>query len=240
MQPPTWPTWPRGSSGSRSSMSPPPASRWPSVAQPPHSMASRVAVSGSLAVVGSASLGMTVVDVSVPAAPKAVGFMSGTINGVARAGQYAYVLISVPGNPPHTDLAVVSLSHAGHPDDRRSRHPRRRHGDQGRRRTGVRHDRRRRPADRRRQHARRANDHQHSGHAGLGKRGGGRQWVCVRRGQQLGAGHRRPCAPAPRSSSAPCPCPAPRRWRWRARACPCSTAHSSRLSVSACPSIRRW
>ena len=70
----------------------------------------RVAVSGSLAVVGGAALGLRVVDVSVPTAPQTVGSMSGTINGVARAGQYAYVLISVPGNPAHIDLAIVDLS----------------------------------------------------------------------------------------------------------------------------------
>jgi len=69
-----------------------------------------VALSGSLAVISSGSLGMSIVDVSVATAPATVGHMSGTINGVARAGQYAYILISVPGNPPHTDLAVVDLT----------------------------------------------------------------------------------------------------------------------------------
>src|SRR5205814_7846204 len=70
----------------------------------------RVAVSGSLAAVTGATLGMSIVDVSVPATPRTVGFMSGTFSGVARAGQYAYALLSVAGNPPHTDLAVVDLS----------------------------------------------------------------------------------------------------------------------------------
>jgi hypothetical protein len=70
----------------------------------------RIAVSGALAAVTGASLGMSIVDVSVPTAPKTVGFMSGTFSGVARAGQYAYALISVAGNPPHTDLIVVDLA----------------------------------------------------------------------------------------------------------------------------------
>ena len=68
-----------------------------------------VAVAGPLAVAAGNSFGMRVVDVSVPAAPRTVAALGGTIRGVAIAGQFAYALNLVPGNPAHTDLLVVDL-----------------------------------------------------------------------------------------------------------------------------------
>jgi hypothetical protein len=53
---------------------------------------------------------MKVVDVSNPSVPRTIGSLSGNMRGVAMAGQYAYVLNMVPGNPSHTDLVVVNLS----------------------------------------------------------------------------------------------------------------------------------
>src|SRR5439155_131752 len=44
-----------------------------------------------------------------PAAPRTVAAPGGTIRGVAIAGQFAYALNLVPGNPAHTDLLVVDL-----------------------------------------------------------------------------------------------------------------------------------
>ncbi len=70
----------------------------------------RIAVAGSLAVVGGRSLGMRVVDVTTPSAPRTVGELGGDVPAVALAGQTAYVLLTVAGNPAHTDLAVVSLA----------------------------------------------------------------------------------------------------------------------------------
>jgi hypothetical protein len=69
-----------------------------------------VAASGSLAVATGNSVGLKVVDVSNPSAPRTVSSLSGTMRGVAMAGQYAYVLNLVPGNPSHTDLIVVNLT----------------------------------------------------------------------------------------------------------------------------------
>jgi fibronectin type 3 domain-containing protein len=68
-----------------------------------------IATSGSLAVVTGNSHGLRVIDVSAPATPRRVGALAGTMNGVSMAGQYAHVLLIVPGNPGHTDLAVVDL-----------------------------------------------------------------------------------------------------------------------------------
>jgi hypothetical protein len=69
-----------------------------------------VAVAGTLAVAAGSSLGMKVVDLGVPASPRVVGTLSGTVLAVAMAGQTAYALLLVPGNPSHVDLAVVSLA----------------------------------------------------------------------------------------------------------------------------------
>lgn len=70
----------------------------------------RVAVSGTLAVVTGASLGLTVVDISTPSAPHPVGTLGGSMASVVMSGQFAYVLLGVAGNPPHTDLAVIDLA----------------------------------------------------------------------------------------------------------------------------------
>ncbi|TMA38747.1 MAG: hypothetical protein E6J79_05780 [Deltaproteobacteria bacterium] len=68
-----------------------------------------VAASGPLAVAAGNTFGMKVVDVSVPSAPRALATLPGTVRGVAMAGQFAYALTLVPGNPAHTDLLVVDL-----------------------------------------------------------------------------------------------------------------------------------
>jgi len=69
-----------------------------------------VAVAGTLAVAAGASLGMKVVDVAIPSTPRVVATLGGTVLTVAMAGQTAYTLLLVPGNPSHVDLAVVSLA----------------------------------------------------------------------------------------------------------------------------------
>jgi hypothetical protein len=69
-----------------------------------------VAVSGSLGVATGNTLGMKVVDITNPLAPETIGSLTGTMKGVDMAGQFAYVLQIIPGNPSHTDLAVVDLS----------------------------------------------------------------------------------------------------------------------------------
>jgi hypothetical protein len=69
-----------------------------------------VAVAGTLAVAAGSTLGMKVVDLGVPATPRVVGTLAGTVLTVAMAGQTAYALLLVPGNPSHVDLAVVSLA----------------------------------------------------------------------------------------------------------------------------------
>src|SRR5689334_4764327 len=69
-----------------------------------------IAQTGTLAVATGNSLGLKVVDVSTPTAPKVRGVLSGTMRAVAMVGQYAYVLNVVPGNPAHVDLIVVSLA----------------------------------------------------------------------------------------------------------------------------------
>jgi hypothetical protein len=78
---------------------------------------SATAVAGSLAVVTAPNgLGLKVVNVSVAAAPRVVGALSGsTLVGAAMAGAYAYVLQVVPGNPARTDLATVSLTNPAAP-----------------------------------------------------------------------------------------------------------------------------
>jgi hypothetical protein len=75
----------------------------------------RVALSGSLAVVTNDSA-LKVVDVSDPSNPVPVGNLeTSQLNDVAVAGRYAYVLLRVPGNPAHVDLAVVDLGQPSNP-----------------------------------------------------------------------------------------------------------------------------
>jgi chitodextrinase len=75
-----------------------------------------VAVSGSVAVVDAGVTGLRVVDVSQPSTPKTVGVMTSaalggsSVSGVAISGITAYVLVSVAGNPGHTDVVVVNVA----------------------------------------------------------------------------------------------------------------------------------
>ena len=70
----------------------------------------RVAVSGTLAAVSAGSLGMQIVDLTSTTTPRTVGTLNANVSAVALAGQNAYALLLVPGNPSHVDLAVVSLA----------------------------------------------------------------------------------------------------------------------------------
>jgi len=67
-----------------------------------------VAAAGPLAVVVGTE-GLYVVNVSDAFNPTVIGSLSGEMAGVAMAGQYAYVLLWVTGNPGHYDLAVIDL-----------------------------------------------------------------------------------------------------------------------------------
>jgi len=69
-----------------------------------------VAVAGSLAVAAGNTAGLRVVDITVPTDPRLLGSLAGNMKAVAMAGQRAYVLQTVSGNPAHTDLLVVNLT----------------------------------------------------------------------------------------------------------------------------------
>jgi hypothetical protein len=69
----------------------------------------RVATNGTLAVVSTSSVGIKVIDLAATGSPTVVGALAGAMKGVGMSGSYAYVLTVVPGNPAHTDLAVVDL-----------------------------------------------------------------------------------------------------------------------------------
>jgi hypothetical protein len=77
---------------------------------------SRVGVSGSLAAVDAGVMGLRLVDVSTPSAPKTIGQLSAaalggsSVAGVALNGTVAYVLVSVAGNPGHTDFVTVNVA----------------------------------------------------------------------------------------------------------------------------------
>jgi len=75
----------------------------------------RIAIAGSLGVGAAGSYGLKVVDISNPSAPEVVGSLAGTMQGVAMAGQFAYALQYITGNPGHTDLAVVNLASPSSP-----------------------------------------------------------------------------------------------------------------------------
>jgi hypothetical protein len=77
--------------------------------------AERVAVAGNLAVLTGNGLGLKVVDIANPRAPRVVGSMAGTMKSVAVAGQLAYVIEIVPGNPARTDFVVVNLANPAAP-----------------------------------------------------------------------------------------------------------------------------
>jgi len=71
-----------------------------------------VAVNGSVAVVTSGTLGLTVLDVSNARqrAPQVVGYVPGTFRAVTLAGSTAYVLQVVSGNPATTYLTLLDLT----------------------------------------------------------------------------------------------------------------------------------
>jgi hypothetical protein len=90
-------------------VSSPQAPRVLGVAMPPVSGV-RVAVRGTVALVtGDTGQGTAVVDVSVPTAPRVLSTLAGTMTGAAMGTSYGYLLLSVSGNPGHTDLGVVDL-----------------------------------------------------------------------------------------------------------------------------------
>jgi hypothetical protein len=74
-----------------------------------------VAVAGTLAAAAGGVKGLKVLSVSNPAAPAVLSTLSttalgGTVAGVALSGQIACVLVSVSGNPSHTDVVTVNLA----------------------------------------------------------------------------------------------------------------------------------
>lgn len=77
-------------------------------ARPPF-YAEHIAVSGSLGIASGGQAGAKIVDLADLTAPEVIGSLSGTIGRVAMNGQFAYMLLVVPGNPARTDLAVVDL-----------------------------------------------------------------------------------------------------------------------------------
>src|SRR5262249_28669783 len=79
-----------------------------------------VALSGAVAAVDAGTGGLRLVDVSTPTAPRTVGqlgttALGGTSAGVALSGTTAYVLVSIPGNPGHTDLVTVNVANPAVP-----------------------------------------------------------------------------------------------------------------------------
>jgi len=74
-----------------------------------------VATAGTLGVAAGGGLGMKVLDLSVPAAPRVLSTLAGQFVGVALAGQTAYATQPVAGNPGHTDLVAVSLGNPAAP-----------------------------------------------------------------------------------------------------------------------------
>jgi hypothetical protein len=74
-----------------------------------------VAVAGQIGVVIAGDGGLKVTDVSHPTAPAVLATMTGSFRGVAMAGSFAYVLQTVPGNPAHVDLVILSVSTPSQP-----------------------------------------------------------------------------------------------------------------------------
>jgi len=74
-----------------------------------------VAVAGTAAVETGNTFGLKVVDLSVPTAPKVRATMAGVMRGVAMAGQYAYVMQLVSGNPGYWQLVVMNVSNPAAP-----------------------------------------------------------------------------------------------------------------------------
>src|SRR6185436_19350452 len=69
-----------------------------------------VAVAGTRGVSAGAEKGMKVVDLADPTLPRVLGTLPGTIVAVAIAGQTAYALELIAGNPSHVDLLVVNVA----------------------------------------------------------------------------------------------------------------------------------
>src|SRR6185295_3442350 len=74
-----------------------------------------VGVSGTLGAVAGNALGLKVVSLANPAAPRVVGSLAGTVKGVAVAGQYAYAIVVIPGNPARIELDTVALTNPAAP-----------------------------------------------------------------------------------------------------------------------------
>jgi hypothetical protein len=75
-----------------------------------------VSSDGTLALVASRETGLHVVDVTSPDLPEWIGGIDGIgAIGVAKAGDYAYVRVEVPGNPAHVDLVTVDLRNPANP-----------------------------------------------------------------------------------------------------------------------------
>jgi hypothetical protein len=74
-----------------------------------------VGVSGTLAAVAGNGLGLKIVNLVDPAAPRVVGSVAGTMKGVAVAGQYAYAIVVVPGNPARIEFTTVDLRNPAAP-----------------------------------------------------------------------------------------------------------------------------
>jgi hypothetical protein len=74
-----------------------------------------VGVSGTLGAVAGNGLGLKIVNIANPSAPRVVGSLAGTMKGVAVAGQYAYAIVVVPGNPARIELDTVDLRNPAAP-----------------------------------------------------------------------------------------------------------------------------
>ncbi len=79
-----------------------------------------VAVSGTLAAAAGGVHGLKIVNISNPAAPWTASAISttalgGTVTGAGMAGQTAYALVSVAGNPGHTDVVVLNVASPSSP-----------------------------------------------------------------------------------------------------------------------------
>ena len=68
-----------------------------------------VATSGTIAVTAAGAAGLHVSDIADASHPTPIGWLEGNVRGVAALDEFAYARIAVPGNPAHTDLAVVDL-----------------------------------------------------------------------------------------------------------------------------------
>jgi hypothetical protein len=78
--------------------------------------AAGVSADGNLAVVTDGTTAMRLFNIGDPSSPEEIGILGDKkVSAVAMVGQYTYALIIVPGNPVHTDLAVVDWSIPSNP-----------------------------------------------------------------------------------------------------------------------------